>query len=205
MVHNVTPLTSHLRTQLGAWPPHGPFTVAASPARTRPGWDGVVRPVVGIVTPDGGVLSVAPGREETVTPMDLDVARTRGAVYRWSDAPGPTDDPGSWVPHDDPRLPAWLHPFGGDVLVVWDDDGRYAAGVGLKRHDDFGWEISVGTEEPHRGKGLARRLTAQAARAIIDAGRVPLYLHAQDNHASARAAEAAGFPDRGWRYVERHA
>jgi RimJ/RimL family protein N-acetyltransferase len=201
----VTPLTSHLRTQLGAWPPDGPFTVATSPARTEPGWDGVVRPVVGLVTPEGGVLSVAPELVDTVTPMDLDVARTRGAVYRWSDAPGPTDDPGTWVPHDDARLPDWLRPFGGEVLVVWDDEGRYAAGVGLKRHDDFGWEISVGTEEAHRGKGLARRLTAQAARTILDAGRVPLYLHAQDNHASAKAAEAAGFPDRGWRYVERHA
>lgn len=71
--------------------------------------------------------------------MDLDVARTRGAVHRWSDAPG------------------------------------------------------------------ARRLTAQAAKAILAAGRVPLSLHAHDNHASAKAAEAAGFPDRGWRYVERHA
>lgn len=201
----MTPLTSHLRHQLGTWPPDGPFTVVTSPRRSEPGWDGVVRPVVGIVTPEGGVLSVAPDLVGGVTPMDLDIARTRGAVYRWSDDPGPTDDPGAWVPHDDPRLPDWLRPFGGDVLVVWDDEGRYAAGVGLKRHDRFGWEISVGTEEPHRGRGLARRLTAQAARAILDAGRVPLYLHAQDNHASAKAADAAGFPDRGWRYVERQA
>ena len=197
----MTSITDHLRHQLGAWPPDGPATVAVSPVRAAPGWDGVVRPLVALVTPDGGVLGVAPGVEPD--PALLDVVRAQGAVYRWTDAPGPTDDPGEWVPHDDPRLPEWLRPFGGDVLVVWDADGRYAAGVGLKRHDDHAWEISVGTDEPHRGKGLARRLTAQAARAVLDAGRVPLYLHARDNVASARAAEAAGFPDRGWRYGER--
>ena len=40
---------------------------------------------------------------------------------------------------------------------------------------------------------------AQAARRVLDEGAVPTYLHERDNHASARVAEAAGFPDRGWR------
>ncbi|PWU56502.1 GNAT family N-acetyltransferase, partial [Micromonospora globispora] len=49
-----------------------------------------------------------------------------------------------------------------------------------------------------QGRGLARRLVAQAARRVLDEGAVPTYLHAFDNPASARVAEAAGFPDRGW-------
>lgn len=48
------------------------------------------------------------------------------------------------------------------------------------------------------GGGLARRLVAQAARRVLAEGAVPTYLHSRQNTASARVAEAAGFPDRGW-------
>jgi predicted GNAT family acetyltransferase len=92
-----------------------------------------------------------------------------------------------------------LRPFGGEVLVVLDpDDGGYLAGVGIKRHDGYGHELSVGTAPQARGQGLARKLVAQAARRVLDEGAVPTYLHALDNEASARVAEAAGFPDQGW-------
>ena len=74
----------------------------------------------------------------------------------------------------------------------------YLAGVGIKRHDQYGHELSVGTEPEARGRGLARRLVAQAARRVLDEGAVPTYQHAFDNVASARVAQAAGFPDRGW-------
>ena len=106
-------------------------------------------------------------------------------------------DVGEWLPAGDPRVPGWLKPFGGEVLVVLDDD-VYVAGVGLKRHDEHGQEISVGTEEAARGRGLARRLVAQAARRLLAAGIVPTYLHDPANTASAKVADAAGFPDRGW-------
>jgi hypothetical protein len=33
---------------------------------------------------------------------------------------------------------------------------------------------------------------------VLAEGAVPLYLHDRENLASARLAEAAGFPDRGW-------
>ena len=118
-------------------------------------------------------------------------------VFRGSTSPAPLPDAGIWLPYDDPRVPAWLRPFGGEVLVVLDGD-EYVAGVGVKRHDDAGHELAVGTEEAARGRGLARRLVAQAARRVLDEGAVPTYLHAPDNVASAKAAEAAGFPDRGW-------
>ena len=121
-------------------------------------------------------------------------------VCRWSDVPPTADrlpDAGVWLPHQDPRVPEWLRPFGGDVLVALDGD-RYLAGVGLKRHDRHGHEISVGTDEQARGRGLARRLVAQASRALHAQGVVATYLHDPSNVASARVADAAGFPDRGW-------
>jgi GNAT superfamily N-acetyltransferase len=121
-------------------------------------------------------------------------------VFRWSTSPAPLPDAGIWLPYDDPRVPEWLRPFGGEVLVVLDGE-EYVAGVGVKRHDDAGHELAVGTEVAARGRGLARRLVAQAARRVLDEGAVPTYLHAPDNIASARAAEAAGFPDRGWSVI----
>ncbi|MBI4943541.1 MAG: GNAT family N-acetyltransferase [Actinobacteria bacterium] len=117
--------------------------------------------------------------------------------FRWTTDPAPFEDAGVWLPREDPRVPEWLRPFNDDVLVVLDGD-TYVAGVGIKKHDAFGHEISVGTQEEARGRGLARRLVSQAARRILDEGRVPTYLHAPDNIASARVAQACGFADRGW-------
>jgi len=119
-------------------------------------------------------------------------------AFRWSEAPADLPDAGVWVDTASPRLPGWLRPFGGQALVVFDDHGQYLAGVGIKRHDQFGHEISVGTEPQARGQGLARRLVAQAARHILGQGRIPTYLHTFDNAASSRVAAAAGFPDLGW-------
>jgi GNAT superfamily N-acetyltransferase len=191
--------------------------VVANPRRALPGWDGEVAPVIGVVTGRGdaavGVLpSIADAAADVAADGDLDALLAaipgllgrRGiagrGVFRWTTAPADLPDVGVWIPSDDPRVPAWLRPFGGDVLVVLDDD-RYVAGVGIKKHDAAGNEISVGTEEAARGRGLARRLVAQAARRILAAGAVPTYLHAPDNIASARAADAAGFPDRGWKVI----
>jgi predicted GNAT family acetyltransferase len=85
------------------------------------------------------------------------------------------------------------------VLVAVDPDtGAHLAGVGIKRHDAHGHEIAVVTAEAAQGRGLARRLVAQAARRILDEGAVPTYLHAHDNTGSAKVAVAAGFPDVGW-------
>ena len=202
---------------MGAWPPARPLHVVANPRNARPGWDGGITPVTGVETAAGdAVVGVDPALAAAVTAyaagVDLDgllpalpgLLGRRGVagrgVFRWSTSPAPLPDAGIWLPYDDPRVPAWLRPFGGEVLVVLDGDS-YVAGVGLKRHDDAGREIAVGTEEAARGRGLARRLVAQAARRVLDEGAVPTYLHARDNVASARAADAAGFPDLGWSVI----
>jgi GNAT superfamily N-acetyltransferase len=204
----------HLVTWLGQWPAGPGLHVVGSPRRTRPGWDGQTRPVVGVGTPTSTLLSVplrlAPAArllpagsvQELLAglPALLDRPDWRGfrAVFRSTRAPAPLPDAGEWVCAGDPVVPQWLRPFGRDVLLARDDDGRYLAGVGVKRHDRYGHELAVGTEPVARGRGLARRLVAQAARRVLDEGAVPTYLHAPDNVASARVAEAAGFADRGW-------
>ncbi|CAA9244195.1 MAG: hypothetical protein AVDCRST_MAG10-1850 [uncultured Acidimicrobiales bacterium] len=206
-------LHRHLRSWLGAWPPADELTIVGSVRREEPGWDGAIRPFAGVSTPEGTVLSVAPDRLEAVRAAGADLEKALEAlpealgqpggvvgrgVYRYAVAPPEGDDGiGEWVPSDQPDVPAWLRPFGGKVLVVR-EDGQYVAGLGIKRHDELGQEVAVATEEPWRGRGLARALVSRAAVDILRRGGVPIYLHGRANAASARVAEAAGFPDRGW-------
>lgn len=212
-------LEGHLREWLGAWPPGGAIDVVGSPARTRPAWDGSVVRVLGVATPEAAVLSVPPSDVATVGDV-VGPLRDRGVrqrivaslgehskvlgrgVFRWSTDVAPHDalpDAGEWVDADDARVPDWLRPFNHpQVLIAWDDDGRYGAGVGIKRHDPVGHELAVVTEERLRGRGMGRRLIAQAARRVLADGGLPTYLHGPKNTASARVADAVGFPDRGW-------
>lgn len=224
-------LDRHLTTWLGQWPPTEKLVVTTAPSRVEPGWDGQVHPVVGVASPAGAVLSVPPeilaearrlAADGGLEGLGKELGALRGTpgyrlhagVFRWSDAPvlsAVLPDVGTWLPFDDPRVPAWLHPFGGEVLIAlagndetWaetaedDKGGVYAAGVGIKRHDQDGQELAVGTEPRFANHGLARRLVAQAARRVIANGAVATYLHDPRNIASAKVAEAAGFPDRGW-------
>jgi GNAT superfamily N-acetyltransferase len=211
-------LVRHLRTWLGAWPPpDGGLLVTTSPSRVERGWDGDLHRYVGVATPAGGVLSVPPehvdalqavvGTLDDLRAADLAaVLEKPGAVlfegvFRWSGEPTPLPDAGRWVDATAPDVPDWLLPFGGQVLMAFDEGGHYIAGVGVKRHDDHGHELAVVTEGAAQGKGLARGLVAQAARHVIDQGAVPTYLHADSNVASAHVADAAGFPDLGWRIL----
>jgi L-amino acid N-acyltransferase YncA len=93
----------------------------------------------------------------------------------------------------DPRLPEWvIGHFTGQAWVVLDEDGQVLSTAVLKRYDDRLREISVGTSETARGRGLARAVTAAAARAVLAEGRAVLYNHDAGNHTSARVAEAVG-------------
>ena len=206
-------LAAHLAHWLGRWPGGGPgLTVVGSARRARPGWDGTVYAVVGVADADRrGVLSVPEPAVDAVRAVLAtgDLARVPAAVgvggrfftgvFRWSTAPADLPDAGTWIAADDPSVPEWLWPFGGEVLVALDPaTGEHLSGVGVKRHDAFGHELAVVTRPEAEGRGLGRRLVAQAARHVLDEGAVPTYLYAVDNHASARLATAAGFPDRGW-------
>lgn len=213
-------LAAHLRSWVGAWPPEDPPLLVAHPAAAERTWDGNVRPVRGVVDEAGrAVVGVAPELAAAVHGSDGasealgDVDRLRDllpallgrpdhvvyrAVFRWCTEPAALPDAGAWESAGAQHTPDWLRPFGGQVLVARDDDGTYLAGVGIKRHDRWGHELAVVTAEHARGNGLARRLVAQAARRVLESGRIPTYLHAPSNTASARVAEAAGFPDHGW-------
>lgn len=213
-------LLHHLVLWLGRWPAGGRVDVVGSTRRTEPGWDGELHPVVGVFEPDVGVLSVPPEYADAVREVasanganlfeklphavGLPQRRAGRGVFRWTTSPAKgLADAGAWLPNDAAGLPDWLRPFGGEVLVAADpDSGAYLAGVGIKRHNAFGQELSVGTTPEARGRGLARRLVAQAARRLLDEGAIPTYLHDPANRASARVARAAGFADRGWSVVE---
>ena len=210
-------LSSHLSSWLGAWPSDGPqsLIITSSPRREQPGWDGTIRPVAGVATPDGAVLSVPEAFLATVRSLG-DTLEDVGAglpaalgrpgwrffqgVFPWSDDPIPFDRPCVLLPRDHEAVLPWWKPFNGDVLVGFDGDG-VAAGVGRKIHDRWGHELAVVTEEGHRGRGWAKRLISQAAERVLDDGAVPIYLHSPTNDASARTADACGFPDRGWKIL----
>jgi GNAT superfamily N-acetyltransferase len=221
-------LSAHLHSWLGYWPaPPGEVVVVGSPMRVGPGWDGRTRPFIGVASPEGMVLSVPPGTEPVLRRLGLsrrqlmsvphggdaglgeEIGRAVGLAggrlgrgcFRWTMRPADLEDAGEWLPTRDPRVPSWLHPFNGDVLIAWDEEGNYGAGVGRKQHDRWGHELAVVTEEALRGRGIARRLVAQAARRVLADGAVPTYLHDFDNRASAHVADAAGFPDRGWQFL----
>ena len=208
-------LAAHLALWLGRWPPEGPLDVVGTDRRARPGWDGVVCPVIGVAGPGGAVLSVAGDRVAAVAELAATGGREAiraglaGAVglprhlyservFRWCPEPAPLAEIGTWVTPDTPGLPSWLRSFRGQVLVVRDGSGNHLAGVGIKRHDRYGHELSAVTSRRGRGHGLARRLVAQAARRVLAEGAVPTYIHATDNIPSARVAAAVGFTDRGW-------
>jgi hypothetical protein len=98
----------------------------------------------------------------------------------------------------DPRLPEWvIGHFSGEAWVVLGDDGQVLSTAVLKRYDDRLREISVGTAEAARGRGLAKAVTAAAARAVLAEGRAVLYNHDPGNHTSARVAEAVGLHEFG--------
>lgn len=200
----------HLEAWFGGWNPRpSGIAVVESDLRAKAGWDGKVLPLVGLAHDDWAIVSVAPGQANEVArrlhgrPVDeiVGVLELMTALFRWNLHVAPGHDTGEWVATSDPRVPAWLRPFNGDVLVAWDDDGHYGAGVGRKMHNAFGHEISVGTEEALRGRGIARRLVTTAARRIQAEGAVPTYVHLLDNVASSKVAEACGFADLGWRYL----
>ena len=211
-------LERHLGSWVGAWPPPGPGVhVVGDAARLEPTWDGSVRRMQGVSNGSGAVISVPPSAVDAVTEamaagldregvgnelgeiLGVGPAAFGAGVFRTTTRVDPNlTDLGVWFDRQTDDLPEWLAPFNGRRLVAFDDDGAVLGSIGIKVHDEFGQEISVVTEEAARGTGIARRLVATAARRIVADGAIPTYLHAQDNTASARVADAVGFADQGW-------
>ena len=72
--------------------------------------------------------------------------------------------------------------------------GNEVVGVASATTDsDTLWQIGIDVQAAHRGKGLGAALTSQAARGVLDAGRVPYYGSSINNIASRHTAQAAGF------------
>lgn len=207
----------HFRAHLGAWPPSAALEIVGSERRTAAEWDGIVRPVLGIATAEGTLVSVPPaavvacaalassGIEHLSAEIGAIFGRAGtplgGGTFRYLTRLVDLEPLGEWVEPDDRRIPAWLRPFNGGILIACDERGHYMAGVGLKLHDEIASEVAVGTEPEYRGRGLARRLVVTAARKLALSGRTATYEHAIDNAASASVASASGFEDRGWRAV----
>lgn len=202
-------LRLHLKSWLGRWPAQSLVDVVGSVRRTAPGWDGRVFSLVGVGAPDAAVLSVPPSWapivrdrvsqalagsmnwQELVPILPALLNRpdqiVYHGIYRFSLKPTPLPDAGEWISASHESVPEWLRPFGHEVLIAWDDDGSYLAGVGIKHHDRYGQELAVGTEPRARGKGLARRLVAQAARRVLDEGAIPTYQHDPANVADRKS------------------
>jgi RimJ/RimL family protein N-acetyltransferase len=170
-------------------------------------------PVRAFTRQGSAVLAVAPEharllRSQLTDPAHLlpaleeAAAQLRGHLFsgvaRTGVAIPPPEHEVTQLDASDPRLPDWvIGHFTGEAWVVLDTDGSVLSTAVLKRYDDRIREISVGTAERARGRGLARSVVAAAARAVLSQGRAVLYNHAPDNFASAKVAEAVGLHEFG--------
>jgi hypothetical protein len=170
-------------------------------------------PARALVRGGGAVVGVAPSfgallRRGLDGPGSVDRAleavaeAAAGQHYSWVARTGVAIPPPSAevtvIDTGDPRLPEWvIGHFIGEAWVVLGDDGQVLSTAVLKRYDDRLREISVGTSEAARGRGLAKAVTAAAARAVLAEGRAVLYNHDPENHTSARVAEAVGLHEFG--------
>lgn len=219
-------LTRHLKNWLGDWPTNSSqqiessairpsIVVTSSTYRETPGWDGVLRPIIGVSSPLITVISVARRFHEAIADaverggldeferdlsavIDHPGALFRRGVFRYQQRLVANESRGEWLPTDDPLVPEWLRIFNGEVLVAFDEHRHYVAGVGCKRHDQFAQELAITTAPMHRRQGYAKELVAQAAQRVFEEGGVATYLHRRDNLGSAAVADATGFFDQGW-------
>lgn len=117
--------------------------------------------------------------------------------------------PAGFVPYVGPWLD-WIEPLdetseleasalnllaqhGAGVWVVR-SEGAIISFAGIRALSPHVSDVTVRTEaEPHRGHGLARAVTSRATRAVLSAGRVPIFRHAARQAAAARVAESLGY------------
>jgi len=170
-------------------------------------------PVRAFLRDGGAVVTIRPEHSALVGRRLNDPATLRDALEAVArDLPGrvltavtrtgvrfpPPQVPITVTTADDPRLPDWVQGhFTGPAWTVLGPDGKVLSTAVLKDYDDRLREISVGTDAAARGRGLARAVAAAAAQAVLDEDRAVLYMHDEDNEASARVAAAAGLTELG--------
>lgn len=79
------------------------------------------------------------------------------------------------------------------VAVVALHENGVVGVASVTTDSDTLWQIGIDVHSTHRNKGLGATLTSQAARAVLDTGRVPYYGSSINNIASRRTAQSAGF------------
>lgn len=77
--------------------------------------------------------------------------------------------------------------------------GEVVASAGLNWQSPNFAEIAVRTSTSHRRQGWGRSVVAAMVRHLLENGRTPLYVVAEDNEPSIRLAERMGFTDTGAR------
>ena len=86
-----------------------------------------------------------------------------------------------------------LAQHGAGVWVVR-SQGMVISFAGIRALSPHVSDVTVRTDAAaHRGHGLARAVTSRATRAVLAAGRLPLYRHAASHTAAAHVAESLGY------------
>lgn len=90
-------------------------------------------------------------------------------------------------------------PDGTPYFVIESNDQRAVSGLNW-RSPTFA-EIYVHTDAPARRQGWGKSVASAMTHAVLDSGRLPLYLVEEDNDVSRRLAESLGYVDTGARQV----
>lgn len=193
--------------------------VIPSERRTRPGWGGYTIPMLGLATPSGGVVSVRPdllertrgqlsllntgrpigvaefARLQQVSRAAIPYAYSLSGFVLYTDAEHfvPRESRARPIERNDVRGADLRRRFDGEIFAIWGMRGEIAAWSAIKLKSDDVWEIAVVTEAAYRGQGLAQETVSAATAHILEQGRVALYVHDRNNHASAKVCRSLGY------------
>jgi GNAT superfamily N-acetyltransferase len=79
------------------------------------------------------------------------------------------------------------------------DDEKVIATAGTNWRSPYFAEVGVGTQEGHRGQGLAKTVVSACTAELLQEGISPLYIVSEGNVASIRVCEALGYRFSGYR------
>ncbi len=193
--------------------------VIPSERRTRPGWGGYTIPILALATPRGGVVSVRPDLVERTRGQLalLNTGRPIGAaefaplqqisraaipyayslsgyvLYTDREHFRPLPSRARPIERNDSRAADLRRRFDGEIFAIWGIRGEIASWSAIKLKSDDVWEIAVVTDAAYRGQGLAKEVVSAATAHILEQGRVALYVHDRNNHASARVCRSLGY------------